>query len=364
MAGLKRDTRRSITSSLLHWSPPTLSDPRIVVVSNDPASRYIELNSGEDLLLIFNEPAKFDFNGPMGVSADGIVTVVGGRNVNVFGAHFIGEPGPITSISVQVEENDMVINVPTTEGFPPNGHIRVDGEFITYSSKTPTSFIVEARRNGYYLDSPVSSSTIHLVGAKVYLGEYSRTALSMRTQTGTVHIEGFLAEGFLNDGLRIRGTATTIVQFQNFWVGPVVNHEKVNWTDGHPDCVQTWGNGAAEVRLGNGTLIAGRGGKCIENAADTTTGTAVGKIVTRNLEMIDDGTNFLCYARSAPTTWDVANTWIITDLPKDTAIRKAGDLPDPVLAPMIGVEKANMRDRYFIKKSDIGIGYVSPGYIN
>ncbi|WP_285240471.1 hypothetical protein [Pseudarthrobacter sp. MEB009] len=331
-------------------------------MTSDPSTRYVELADGEDLLLRATHPVRFAAEAPFGRYADAMVTIVGGRNVVMIGAHFIGERSPMASVAAEVGREDTVIKVTTTAGFPPSGQLRCDGELMTYTSRTSNSFIVSARRAGYFLDSKISSDSLHRVGSPIYLGEYSRSALSLRSQTGAVHIEGFQADGFLNDGIRIRGSASTTVTLQNFRIGPVTNHDPVGWTDGHPDCIQTWGNGVGHLRLSHGTLIAGRAGKGIENAADTTSGKPVGRITMLNTEIVDAGTTFLLSNRSPATQWEVCNSWLVTDLPKKTAVRGSDTADDDAFREMIGIESA-ANDQAFVMGQTSDAPYISPGYL-
>src|SRR6266545_514765 len=74
--------------------------------------------------------------------------------------------------------------------------------------------------------------------------------LYLKEQTGTVHIEGLLIDnsgGALSEGININAPKAT-VQLQNIRVEDVHAKDQVNYSDNHPDIVQTWG-GAAALRI-------------------------------------------------------------------------------------------------------------------
>src|SRR6266545_3039639 len=74
--------------------------------------------------------------------------------------------------------------------------------------------------------------------------------LYLKEQTGTVHIEGLLIDnsgGALSEGININAPKAT-VQLQNIRVEDVHAQDQVNYSDNHPDILQTWG-GAAALRI-------------------------------------------------------------------------------------------------------------------
>jgi hypothetical protein len=68
-----------------------------------------------------------------------------------------------------------------------------------------------------------------------------RTALKLRNNTGIVHIEGLLIHGEdLTEGIQIAAPQAT-VQLQNIRIEDVHAHDQVNFSDNHPDLIQSWG---------------------------------------------------------------------------------------------------------------------------
>jgi hypothetical protein len=74
--------------------------------------------------------------------------------------------------------------------------------------------------------------------------------LYLKDQTGTVHVEGLLIDnsgGALSEGINVNAPKAT-VQLQNVRVEDVHAQDQTNYTDNHPDIVQTWA-GPAELRI-------------------------------------------------------------------------------------------------------------------
>lgn len=338
----------------LPWAPPTLTSPRLVTISNDPATRNITLDPGQDCLITAPDPISFlDTQGP----ADAIIQIFGGGDVVWIGGHIIGEGGPTPTITSAVGASDTTINVTSTDGFPAIGYLRVEGEGIDYSGKTGTSFTGLTRRSGYYNSGTGSSDTTHPVGATVYLGEYSRSAISRVAGTGHTHLEGILIDGFVNDCLRANRNSP-LLTVQNCRFGPNRNHVPNGQLDGHPDVIQFWGGGVQEFRIARSTLMAGVSGRVMLNAASGAEDPAVGKIIMQDVDLITDNmTSLLIENADTSTVWEVSNAWMRTYSPRSYSV------PDPVLSDKMGLAEVVSAERDFCPAWVPGTAYVSPGYL-
>lgn len=69
----------------------------------------------------------------------------------------------------------------------------------------------------------------------------SRTMLKLKASTGIVHIEGLLGRGDdISEGIQI-AAPDAIVQIQNVRIEGIHARDQVEFTDNHPDIIQTWG---------------------------------------------------------------------------------------------------------------------------
>ncbi len=70
----------------------------------------------------------------------------------------------------------------------------------------------------------------------------SRTGLKIKQATGTVHIEGLLIRGDdLSEGIQI-DAPEAIIQLQNVGIFNMHARDQLNFSDNHPDLIQTYGN--------------------------------------------------------------------------------------------------------------------------
>ena len=78
--------------------------------------------------------------------------------------------------------------------------------------------------------------------------EARRRAFFIRNATGVVHVEGVLMHGEdIGEGIQI-SAPKAIVQIQNVRIWGIHARDAVDFSDGHPDLIQTWGNvGALRV---------------------------------------------------------------------------------------------------------------------
>jgi hypothetical protein len=77
----------------------------------------------------------------------------------------------------------------------------------------------------------------------------SRRGLYLNNQTGTVHVEGLLIQGpDLSEGINLSEPLGAVVQIENVRVDDVHARDEAEFSDNHPDVLQTWA-GPAELRV-------------------------------------------------------------------------------------------------------------------
>lgn len=352
---IAESVKRKVSSKTLPWSPPSLTSPRVVDVTNDnTGNRVVELDPNEDCDVRFLEPVGYS-PVPFHPAIDASLTVVGGRHVRVIGAQFNIDSHPETVLTSNAASDASSLVVSSTFGFPDSGILRVRGEGIRYSSKTETSFIIAERNFGYF--NGVGNPPLSFVtGEKVFIGEQWRGGLSFRNQTGFVHVEGALIEGAsLIDGIRVRGSLVTTATIQNSRIGPLGPTDTVTMEDGHADGIQTWGGGVKLLRMSHLSILSGANGRGMINSANTSGGGAVERIVLQDSEFVD----FLARRQSlitnsdTATSWQIANAWLRTTRTTALAAPGFGD---------VFLFDAPKSEYDLVPRDGLGIGYVSPGY--
>lgn len=336
----------------LTWAPPTLTSPITEVVG--PGNHNVGIAAGQDAIIQMPATAYSDV-ATIG-TADAVVQVNGGRNVVLIGGHIqVNEP-PVTAITASVAAADTTLTVASTAGFPTAAALRIEGEYITYTGTTPTSFTGCARNAGFFFTGPYASSTAHAVGAQVYIDDSLRTGISFLNQTGTVHVEGLLIDGpRLADGIRIHGTSATTVQIQNTRIGPSTNYDNLASTDSHPDCIQVIA-GPAALRMDRVTLRSFVGRGILNQGSDTSQ--VMGSADLRDVELIAAGVPlWLIKNTDRTTTWSLANVWGYG--PVSTAYCDDAALQAKMLIAPRGASPVE-----FCPASLAGTGYVSPGYLS
>lgn len=341
----------------LPWAAPKLSSKhRTVKVSDSSSTRHIRLEDGQDCLVVLPRQALTDYD-PVG-SGDAMVTVQGGRNVVVVGGHIEAQRAPVAQLTDDVGEDDDTLTVSSTEGFPSEGVLRLDGEAISYSSRDETHFDVSARRVGFYNDSAASSQGSHEAGASVYLAENYRSGLSFQGQTGTVHVEGLLIDGFLNDGIRISG-GRSVLQVERTRIGPNTNYDLENETDGHPDGIQAYGGGATEIRLAQVTVLTGPNGNGLLNkASDSGDSSPVKQWDLRDVEVVSPQGE----ARSLIANSDRSTQWDVDDAFLRYPSNQQDALSDPELLSKFKVVRYAPGQRDIVPAGSVGAGYTPVGY--
>lgn len=343
----------------LTWAPPTLSSPRTVVVDDTSANRHISLTSGQDCIITMPNTTVSDI-ASVG-TYESLITVSGGRHVRLIGGRItVPQPTPTTLTTAMTASSTTAV-VASTAAFPSNGMLRIDGESMIYTGKTSTTFTGITRNSGFYNDTAVSSNTTHAIGANVYIAERARSGISFTGQTGIVHVEGLLVDGFVCDGIRFSG-GTGTAQIQRSRVDGITNYDLAYETDGHPDGVQAYGGGFSEIRLDRVSLQLGPNGNGVINkGSDSAPSTPVGQWRFYNSEILSktgQGRSMFANSDGASSAFDVQNSWLRYD-PSQGVIFSSGTSARALFNEAL--YKAGQVD--ITPASACGIGYTTPGYL-
>lgn len=351
MIPLRPQSRRRVaalpTAVPLQYPPPPLEGPRVVTIDDDPTSRDIRLSPTEDCIIEAPDPVRF-----IQSTNDAIVRVTGGRNVVWIGGQVIADPGQQTTLAAPVEPADNVLFVADTTGFPNSGRLRVDGEAINYTGRTPTTFTGCTRRAAAPLTFTGASDQTHTDGTVVYLGEYSRIPLHVEGNSGQVHIEGLSLEGMLCAGVRI-GPNGSLVTLQNIRAVSAGTSTPTTYADGGPPAGLQWvAAGLDRLRLDRCTFVAGAA------AQGATISTGVGAAVTaNNVEFISGSGNTVLVTSDTATVWTNSGCRVRSDT------RTLAQLipSNPELQPKFTLAAVSGLADY-VPAGAAGAGYVSPGY--
>lgn len=229
-----------------------------------------------------------------------------------------------------------------------------------------------------------------LIGGEIYIpwqGDNpsisSRTALKIYGSTGTVHIEGLLLNGEdISEGIQIDAPAATI-QLQNIGIFNMRARDQVNFSDNHPDLVQTYGN-VAELRIDRFTGTSDYQGLFFKadyngphGAIHISRTNIIGEPTARQLIWfqqqegagpvtledvwvdVPDGKNFGHAVWPAANGGFPAQAQIVYNANTQTASWPPSMTPSIEGLVFEGVPP----EGNFVNPEDVGINYVSPGYM-
>jgi hypothetical protein len=184
----------------------------------------------------------------------------------------------------------------------------------------------------------------------------SRTALYLKDQTGTVHVEGVLFRGAdLADGIDVDERLGGTLQLEN--VRSEDNHarDEVTMSDVHPDCLQTWG-GPAVLRVDRLTCTTeGQGFFLHPQQYDSQAVNNLTDLRNVNITAANNYTGYLLW-QADPFPKRLENVSVVPNpiKPWDTF------WPDPSYWPSVSTVAPATGDN--VPAGSVGIGYVSPGY--
>lgn len=215
----------------------------------------------------------------------------------------------------------------------------------------------------------------------------SRTGLKIKDSTGTVHIEGLLLNGDdISEGIQINAPRA-IVQLQNIGVYNLRARDQRNFSDNHPDIVQTYGN-VRELRIDRMTGTTDYQGLFLKSDQNGPHGTVhisrtniVGEATSRKLlwfqQQAGAGTVILqdvwidIHPNSDdelgdavwPTRWGTYPSQAQTGT-TDQSVPFAF-WPEEMMPSVIGfVYEGVPPGGYFVPWQTVGTGYNSPGYVD
>lgn len=266
----------------------------------------------------------------------------------------------------------------------------------------PSRGVIELDPNRDYIiempDQPIRRNMVIVGGRNVVMigGEIfipwqsnptisSRTALKIKDSTGIVHIEGLLLHGDdISEGIQINAPQATI-QLQNIGIFNVHARDQVNFTDNHPDVIQTYGN-VADLRIDRMTGTSDYQGLFFKADFDGPHGIVH---VSRTNIIGDPTARKLIWFQEefGAGPFILENVWI--DVPESADFGNAvwptvrGSYPArailgmtdqnvpyatwPVeMSPIVTghVYEGTPPGGNFVNPEDVGIGYTSPGYMD
>jgi len=80
-------------------------------------------------------------------------------------------PFCVTELTQNVLVTDLTLNVGDTQGFMDSGYIFIEEEYIRYTSKTGTTFVIPTAGRGYTYGNTVTVASVHAVGTMVQANE-------------------------------------------------------------------------------------------------------------------------------------------------------------------------------------------------
>jgi hypothetical protein len=203
----------------------------------------------------------------------------------------------------------------------------------------------------------------------------SRRALHIANSTGVVHVEGLLLHGDdISEGIQIAAPQAT-VQLQNIAVLNVHARDQLGFSDNHPDVIQTWGS-VGELRVDRLTGESDYQGlffKADFNGRH-------GPVHLRNVNLRSTATSRYqfwlsdkgggyptvslreVWVETAPGRSFAKTVWPDTSHAQHAAVISGGAASWPTL-PVTGAVRAGVPAAGdFVRASDVGVAYVSPGY--
>lgn len=261
-----------------------------------------------------------------------------------------------------------------------------------YTLKEDQDYVIQMPEEPFFDSLALNGGrNIVLVGGEInipYQGEdatiSSRRGLKIQGAIGIVHIEGLLIRGEdLSEGIQI-SAPDAIVQLQNIRIEDVHARDQIEFTDNHPDLIQTYGS-VKELRVDYFTGSTDYQGLFFK--ADFSP--PHGAIKLSNVNIIGRSTaRYLIWFNPESGFGDVSldNIWIHVPKERSGGFRRAiwpqfdADYPEqaqlvlyedcicagwpPEMEPrIIGyVQEGIPPEGDFVKEGAVGIDYVSPGY--
>jgi hypothetical protein len=340
----------------LRWAPPTLTTPTTINVTQS-ANRQLSLDNATDYIIQL--PAQALSDAPdLGIDMWMMLQIRGGRNIKIMGGQINVPARTSTVLSADMSAVAASCTVPSTTGFPSSGQLRINGELITYTGTTATTF-TGLGHTGTVFSPGVAGAQV--AGTPVYQTTPTRGGLYLQNQTGTVHVEGLLIDGpGLTEGIWVQ-SEVGVYQFQNLRVGPVSATDTVNLTDNHPDCIQAL-TGPTTLRLDKCTFLTNHQGVIVKRDFGTN---YLGALEASDVNVIDsedpavtrDG--FLWHLFDPLPVYVLRNCWA---LPNETRLTRtrggSAGAAGSTGAPIVGAPRDD-----FCPAGVPGLAYTSPGYL-
>lgn len=183
----------------------------------------------------------------------------------------------------------------------------------------------------------------------------SRRALYLHGQTGVVHIEGLRLTGTdIAEGIDLDERSGATVQLQNIRVEGIHARDELNFTDEHPDLIQTWG-GPRELRVDRFTGSTDYQGFTLQPRRY---GSYPSRFTFRNVNIVGTTTSRKLLWQDGSDPMSLSNVWVRCN-PAMWSCFNPSERTDGRWSP---VQKGSPPEGDFVPAGAAGIGYRSPGY--
>lgn len=257
---------------------------------------------------------------------------------------------PSDSTSSRLSWSPPTLQNPTTIDVPTEPWTLVLDDGKDYRIRMPSSPVTKgmAIRGGRNVVLIGGEISIPWQGSDPSISQ--RRGLTLKNQTGVVHIEGLLIHGDdLSEGIQI-DAEDAIVQLQNVRVMNLHARDQQNFTDNHPDVIQPYG-GVGELRVDGLTGETDYQGLFLAEDLGP-----IGRVDLRRVNILStDTARYLLWAGDYPLS--------VHDVYADPAPDRSWDMTLWGDADQWkDVKQGIPADGDFVKAGTVGTGYVSPGY--
>ena len=183
----------------------------------------------------------------------------------------------------------------------------------------------------------------------------SRRALYLKGQTGIAHVEGVLMTGpDISEGIDLDERLGATVQIENVRIDHIHARDEVQYSDNHPDLIQTWA-GPAALEVDHFTGSTDYQGFFLHPQQDDPTA-AMQFADLRNVNLAgDDKSGYLLW-QADPFRKLIDRVWL-----QPNPVKPWSEVlwPSPAVWPGVGDGAPSGGD--FVPAGSVGIGYRSPG---
>lgn len=185
----------------------------------------------------------------------------------------------------------------------------------------------------------------------------ARRGLYLKAQTGTVHVEGLYIHGpDLSEGINLDQRLGATVQIENVRVESICARDEVNFTDTHPDLIQTWA-GPSRLRVDRFSGTSDYQGIFL-GPNQLGTQPPPEEISLRRIHIRGTDTARYLLWRTGPA-YPIDTEDIFIE-PSPSKSLEQTLWPNPI--PWSGVSAGPPPEGDFVPADSVGVGYETPGY--